>query len=125
LFKFPSIRREAAAERPAQAGELLGGLYIADVCGFDGSEERFRHADSGRSVSSLTQKSKEIATMIRWGLPTADDVEVRMPGINEKALQALTKAWIMTVIATVLLSVALAVSPVWDSAGYLSALPVR
>jgi ABC-type arginine transport system permease subunit len=48
---------------------------------------------------------------------------VRMPGMNDKALQALTKAWIMTVIATALLSVALALSPVWDSAGYLSALP--
>jgi hypothetical protein len=46
-----------------------------------------------------------------------------MPGMNDKALQALTKAWIMTVIATALLSVALAVSPVWDGAGYLSALP--
>lgn len=46
-----------------------------------------------------------------------------MPGMNDKALQALTKAWIMTVIATALLSVALAVSPTWDSTGYLSALP--
>lgn len=46
-----------------------------------------------------------------------------MPGMNDKALQALTKAWITTVIATALLSVALAVSPIWDSAGYLSALP--
>jgi len=46
-----------------------------------------------------------------------------MPSINDKALQALTRAWVTTVIATVLLSVALAVSPVWDSAGYLSALP--
>jgi hypothetical protein len=46
-----------------------------------------------------------------------------MPGMNDKALQALTKAWIMTVIATALLSVALAVSPVWGGAGYLSALP--
>ena len=46
-----------------------------------------------------------------------------MPNMNDKALQALTKAWIMTVIATALLSLALAVSPVWDSAGYLNALP--
>ena len=46
-----------------------------------------------------------------------------MPGINDTALKALTKAWITTVIATALLSAALAVSPVWDSAGYLSALP--
>lgn len=46
-----------------------------------------------------------------------------MPGMNDKALQALIRAWITTVIATALLSIALAVSPVWDSAGYLSALP--
>lgn len=55
--------------------------------------------------------------------PTADDVEVQMPGIYGNALKALTKAWITTIIATVLLSAALALSPVWDSAGYLSALP--
>ena len=46
-----------------------------------------------------------------------------MPGINEKALRALTRAWITTVVATLLLSAALAVTPVWDSAGYLNALP--
>jgi ABC-type arginine transport system permease subunit len=57
------------------------------------------------------------------GSPLPTMSRVRMPGMNDKALQALTKAWIMTVIATALLSVALAVSPVWDSAGYLRALP--
>jgi hypothetical protein len=46
-----------------------------------------------------------------------------MPGINDRALRALTKAWVTTVIATVLLCVALAVAPTWDSAGYLRALP--
>jgi hypothetical protein len=46
-----------------------------------------------------------------------------MPVMNDRILRALTKTWIMTVIATALLSIALAVSPVWDSAGYLSALP--
>jgi hypothetical protein len=55
--------------------------------------------------------------------PACDDPGVRMPGINDKALQALTRAWITAVITIALLSVALAVSPVWDSAGYLSALP--
>jgi hypothetical protein len=43
-----------------------------------------------------------------------------MPGMNDKALQALTRAWIMTVIATALLSVALAVSPAWELPGALS-----
>jgi hypothetical protein len=46
-----------------------------------------------------------------------------MPNINDKTLRALTKAWITTVIATTLLSTALAVAPMWDSAGYLRALP--
>jgi hypothetical protein len=46
-----------------------------------------------------------------------------MPDMNDRAIQALTKAWITTLIATALLSLALAVSPVWDSAGYLNALP--
>ena len=47
----------------------------------------------------------------------------QMPGMNDKALQALTRAWITTLIATELLSVALAVSPVWNSASFLNALP--
>jgi hypothetical protein len=46
-----------------------------------------------------------------------------MPGMNDTALRALTRAWITTLIATALLTIALAVSPVWDSAGYLNALP--
>ncbi len=46
-----------------------------------------------------------------------------MPGMNHKALQALTKAWVTTLIATVLLSAALVLAPVWSSAAYLSALP--
>jgi hypothetical protein len=106
------------------AGELLGGLYIADVCDFDRPKTIFRRADSGRSVSSLTQKIKRDRDNDHGGdFPSPTMSRVRMPGMNDKALQALTKAWIMTVIATALLSVALAVSPVWDGAGYLSALP--
>jgi len=46
-----------------------------------------------------------------------------MPGINDRALRALTRAWITTVIATGLLCAALAIAPMWDSAGYLRALP--
>jgi hypothetical protein len=46
-----------------------------------------------------------------------------MPNINDKVLRALTRAWITTVIATALLSTALAAAPMWDSAGYLRALP--
>jgi hypothetical protein len=56
-------------------------------------------------------------------LPTRKRREDQMPGINDKALQALTRAWITTVIATLMLSAALAVTPVWDSASYLRALP--
>ncbi len=46
-----------------------------------------------------------------------------MPGMTEGALRALSRAWLTTVIATALLSAALAVAPVWNSAAYLSALP--
>jgi hypothetical protein len=49
--------------------------------------------------------------------------EDQMPGINDRALRALTRAWITTVIATGLLCAALAIAPMWDSAGYLRALP--
>ncbi len=42
-----------------------------------------------------------------------------MPEMNCKALQALTRAWVTTVIATLLLSAALAIAPVWDSPAYL------
>ncbi|HEV2097552.1 MAG TPA: hypothetical protein VGR45_01360 [Stellaceae bacterium] len=43
--------------------------------------------------------------------------------INDGALRALVKAWVTTVIATALLSAALALAPMWDSTGYLRALP--
>jgi hypothetical protein len=46
-----------------------------------------------------------------------------MPNIYDGALRALIRAWITTVIATAVLSAALAVAPMWDSAGYLRALP--
>ncbi len=46
-----------------------------------------------------------------------------MPGMDHKALQALTRAWVTTLIATVLLSVALALAPAWNAAAYLNALP--
>ncbi len=46
-----------------------------------------------------------------------------MPEMNQRALQALTRAWVTTVIATLLLGAALAIAPVWDSLGYLNALP--
>ncbi len=46
-----------------------------------------------------------------------------MSDMNHKALQALTKAWVTTLIATVLLSAALILAPAWSSAAYLSALP--
>jgi hypothetical protein len=52
-----------------------------------------------------------------------DDEREQMPGMNHKALQALTKAWVTTLIVTVLLSAALVLAPVWNSAAYLSALP--
>jgi ABC-type arginine transport system permease subunit len=55
--------------------------------------------------------------------PPAAIARVQMPDMNDRAIQALTKAWITTLIATALLSAALAVSPVWDSASYLNALP--
>jgi hypothetical protein len=48
---------------------------------------------------------------------------MHMPEMNCKALQALTRAWVTTVIATLLLSAALAIAPVWDSPAYLAALP--
>jgi hypothetical protein len=41
----------------------------------------------------------------------------------DKALSALTAAWVTTVIATALLVSALSIAPVWDTAGYFRALP--
>lgn len=44
-----------------------------------------------------------------------------MPHMNDKALQALTRAWVTSLVATLLLAAALAIAPVWGS--YLNALP--
>jgi hypothetical protein len=77
-------------------------------------------------VISLTQKGgTDGDDAPRRTRPSASPAyrEDQMPGINDRALRALTRAWITTVIATALLSMALAVAPTWDSAGYLRALP--
>jgi hypothetical protein len=43
--------------------------------------------------------------------------------MHEQALAALLQAWITTFIATSLLATALAIAPIWSTAGYLNALP--
>ena len=78
-----------------------------------------------QAVIPVTQDGGQNGDDVRRqsGLPFRGCRDDPMPNINDKALRALTKAWITTVITTVLLSTAIAVAPTWDSAGYLRALP--
>jgi hypothetical protein len=46
-----------------------------------------------------------------------------VPDMIDRALSALTAAWVTTVIATAILGAAFAIAPVWNSAVYLRALP--
>jgi ABC-type arginine transport system permease subunit len=48
---------------------------------------------------------------------------IRFPDMFDRALRALTAAWVTTVIATALLVSALSIAPVWDTLGYFRALP--